>query len=759
MNSNDFGNIIAYNLESELQRGAGLENTEEEKTVLRGLVEDIVYQNRDTGYGVVDIDADGEIVTLTGDLAEVGVGEELEVYGRYTRHVTYGLQFKCEGIKRTLPSTASAIYKYLANKAIAGIGPSTARKLVDAFGDATLEVIANEPEKLASIRGITRIRAAEMSEQFRNIFGLEEAVKELTDMGLSAGEALQLFKIYGADTVTLVQDNPYIICGYPVYKDFVSADSFAGEHGVEATDKRRIRAGLVNTLRHNLGNGHTCLPTEKLIDITARFLEVDRDPVEIELYEGVDEGFFGQITDPEPARTFLTDQYAAEKYIAARIKFLAKSKYREKEDAVREIEGFEKKIGISYEPLQKEAITEALSSGVVVITGGPGTGKTTTVNAILSLCKKHGDKVALCAPTGRAAKRMSEVTGEKAQTIHRLLEVDFSSREVLKFMHNEEKPLKYDVVIVDEMSMVDSCLFSSLLNGLKPYCRLVLVGDSHQLPSVGAGNVLSDIISSGICKVVELEKIFRQAAESLIVVNAHAIMEGNMPDLQRRDKDFFFLSEDRENIPELVADLVARRLPKSYKLNPEEDIQVITPSRLGYSGTSTLNESIRERLNPRGENKKEIRMGSLNLREGDKVMQTKNNYEIVWNNDQGEQGKGVFNGDIGRIQEIDRKHDIISIRFDDRVAKYNFDEARQLESAYAITVHKSQGSEFPAVILTVGDTPRKLCYRNLLYTAVTRARSLLIIIGSEQLLGLMVENDRKMLRYTGLVDFLLEPDV
>ena len=456
--------------------------------------------------------------------------------------------------------------------------------------------------------------------------------------------------------------------------------------------------------------------------------------------------------------TFLRDLYEAENYIAERLRGLVSTRYFADDDAAERIDRFQKKTGIEYEPQQREAIIAALSSGAVVITGGPGTGKTTTVNAILALCEERGDRVALCAPTGRAAKRMTELTGKEARTIHRLLEVGYGSRENIRFIHNEENPLKYDVVIIDEMSMVDSQLFCSLLKGLKPWCRLVLVGDDHQLPSVGAGNVLKDIIASGVCETIELEKIFRQAAESLIVVNAHAIVEGSAPDLKRRDKDFFFLDTEKENMPELITDLVFRRLPKSYGLDPLDDIQVITPSRLGLSGTGTLNESLRDRLNPASPDKREVKTGSATIREGDKVMQTRNNYDIEWTRDDGEEGVGVFNGDIGIVREVDARNGMISIRFDDRTARYDLDQARQLEEAYAITVHKSQGSEFPAVILAVGDTPRKLCYRNLLYTAVTRARSLLIIAGSEDIISLMVNNDRKMFRYTGLTELLRKQD-
>ena len=733
-------------------------NTSTEKTELHGIVEDIVYQNSDTGYGVIEIDADGMAVTLVGDLAFVKVGEEIAAYGNYVTHPNYGVQFRCDAIERTLPTSATAIMKYLSNGAVTGIGPSTAKKLVKAFGTQTLEVMAREPEKLVEIKGISMEKAKAISSELAQMFGLKETIAEMTALGLSTDDALQLYKVYGLDTSDLVKDNPYLLCGFPVYKDFVFVDGIAEQNGIGDNDPRRIRAGLVNTLRHNAEKGHTCVPTEKLIDNTKEFLLCDRDAVEIELFAGVEEGFFGHDAQGEYETTFLLDNYQAEKYIAERIRYLAQNEFISKVDADREIDQFEEKNGIVYEELQREAIAASLTSGVVVLTGGPGTGKTTTVNTILALCEKQGNKVALCAPTGRAAKRMSELTGKDAKTIHRLLEVDYGGKGQVKFVHNENNTLKYDLVIVDEMSMVDCQLFADLLKGLKPWCRLVLVGDSDQLPSVGAGNVLRDIISSGVCKTVALEKIFRQAAQSLIVVNAHTILEGRMPDLTKKDNDFFYLPCEKEDVPKLITDLVSRRLPKSYRFDPIEDIQVITPSKLGLSGTTVLNEHLREKLNPPAPNRAEIRMGPFSFREQDKVMVTRNAYEVPWTRDNGEVGAGMFNGDIGTILKVDKNRDTVYVKVDDRIAEFTFDQLGLLDHAYAITVHKSQGSEFPAVILAVGDTPRRLRYRNLLYTAITRAKRLLIIVGSDQIVQGMVENDGKLLRYTGLERFLLEND-
>ena len=729
-------------------------NNTDEKTELRGIVEDIVYRNAETGYGVLEIDSDGILTTVVGELAFVNIGEEITAYGRYVTHPSYGNQFRCDAVDRTLPTTAAAILKYLSKGAVHGVGPTTAKRLVAAFGADTLEVMARQPEKLKDIKGISSDKAKTISQELAQMFGLKETIAEMTSLGLTTDDALQLYKVYGLDTNDLVKDNPYLLCGFPTYKDFVFVDQIAEDEGIGENDPRRIRAGLVNTLRHNAEKGHTCLPTEKLIDNTKEFLICDRDAVEIELFAGVEDGFFGHDPDGEYETTFLMDNYLAEKYIAERIRYLASETYISKSDAEKEIDAFEQKNGIVYEPLQREAISAALTSGVVVITGGPGTGKTTAVNAILALCEKQGNKVALCAPTGRAAKRMSELTGKEAKTIHRLLEVDYGGGDPVRFVHNEANQLKFDVIVVDEMSMVDCQLFASLLKGIKPWCRLILVGDADQLPSVGAGNVLRDIISSGICRTISLEKIFRQAARSLIVTNAHQILSGEMPDLNRKDRDFFYLQCEKDKIPALIADLVSRRLPASYHYDPVEDIQVITPSKVGASGTQVLNDQLRRAINPSAPEKGEVRIGPFSFREGDKVMVVRNAYEVPWTRDSGETGAGMFNGDIGSVTAVDKKRDTLLVRFDDRTAAFTFDQLGLLDHAYAITVHKSQGNEFPAVILALGDTPRRLQYRNLLYTAVTRAKELLIIAGNEQIVENMIKNDGKLFRYTGLVPFL-----
>ncbi len=720
---------------------------------INGTVENIVYKNDEKGFGVIEMDVNGELVTVVGELFGVSVGEELTVYGEFVNHPTFGPQFKAGACEVVLPSDATAIYKYLSNGAISGIGPALARRMVDAFSDKTLDVIAKSPEQLTNIKGISKDKAKKISEEFRKIYGVREVFAELSALGLDMSDSLILYRSYGDYTPELIKGNPYMICGYPAYKDFSVAEALATRLGFSSDDVNRVRAGIIYILRHNLNNGHTCVPVETLITKASDFLEIARDTVEIALFDAAEENKLSVIKFGGTEYAFLTDMARAERYIAERLLFLKTISYKNALDAKEEIADFEKYNHIEYEELQKRAISASLTSGAVVITGGPGTGKTTALNAIIALCEKNGDKVALCAPTGRAAKRLFELTGHEAKTVHRLLEMDYKDGN-LSFVHNEENPLKCDVVVIDEMSMTDSLLFESLLRGVVPHCRLVMVGDFNQLPSVGAGNVLRDIIESGACETVELQKIFRQAAKSLIVVNAHCIVNGEIPDTETHDRDFFFLKTDKENGAALICDLISRRLPKSYKYDPFTDIQILAPSRIGELGTVTLNERIRARLNPKAEGKGEIKIMGVLFREGDRVMQTKNNYDIAWTKDGGEKGIGVFNGDIGTIEKIDHKRRVIKCFFDDRTVEYTFEQAMQLEAAYAVTVHKSQGSEFPCVILSLCDFSRKLCYRNLLYTAVTRARELLIIVGDQSTLEAMVMNDKKTLRYTGLAAFL-----
>jgi len=512
-------------------------------------------------------------------------------------------------------------------------------------------------------------------------------------------------------------------------------------------------------LRHNTSNGHCCLPYEKLVKVSARMLEAEPEQMDDPLTMLAEREDIISDTVDGTVFIYLPEMYEAETYCAGRLMTaLASSPPEAVRDYSREIDALEKKLGIRYASLQRKAIQAALGQSVVILTGGPGTGKTTALCGMIDLLEQEGLKVGLAAPTGRAAKRMTELTGRDAKTIHRLLEVDFGEENGrVKFRRNSRNPLPYDAVIVDEMSMVDIEIFASLMQALRLGSKLIMVGDPDQLPSVGPGNVLRDLIDSDVIPVIHLTEVFRQAAESLIVTSAHAIVAGEMPDLTVRDNDFFFLQKSSsEAVLQTVVDLCARRLPASYGYSPVRDIQVISPTRLGACGTAELCRKLQEVLNPQDERKTEQKFGPGVFREGDKVMQIRNNYDIVYTRDDGEQGVGVYNGDIGTIEMIDRPSRSLHVRYDDRVAEYTFDMLDQLELAYAVTVHKSQGSEFDAVVMPVSGSRSKLFYRNLLYTAVTRAKKLLILVGQASAVAEMVHNDRKTLRYTNLGKFLRE---
>ena len=725
---------------------------------LSGVVEEVIFANSDTGFAVIDLDAQGTLVSAVGEMPGISQGEEVTLRGRFTQHPVYGEQFKVELCTRTLPSTAKAIEKYLASGVIKGIGPKLARQLVEHFGDDTLLVMDQQPQRLLEIKGISQQKLDGFLEQFRQVFGVQSLLLLLTPYGVNSAQAVSLFKAYGEMAVTLLKKNPYLACDSRFGVPFLTCDAMAKAFGLPLDGKERLLAGLKYTLSHNLQNGHTALPTERLIATAAKLLDQPLDKVEQALEEGVEEEQLCRCTLGKETIS-LPEYFLAEQYIAARISGMLRVELDPPKGLHQMVDGWETAHGIQYETLQRQAILDCFRWGVLILTGGPGTGKTTTLNAIIELLEGEGLKLAIAAPTGRAAKRISEVTGREAKTVHRLLEVDFSDESRSRFLHNEQHPLDADAVVIDEMSMVDIFLFESLLRGIKMGCRLILVGDSDQLPSVGPGNVLRDLIDSGKIPTVELKQVFRQAAESLIVTNAHKIVEGEMPDLTVKDRDFFFLSRlNAENAAKTVVELAAERLPKSYGFSPVADIQVLAPQRKGDLGVNTLNTRLQAALNPPASGKKEWKGMFYTFREGDKVLQTRNNYDIEWDKN-GEKGMGVFNGDIGIIKEIDHPAGTIDIDFDDRICTYTFDMAAELELAYAVTVHKSQGSEYDAVILPILGGYDKLYFRNLLYTAVTRARKLLILVGSQKRIAYMVENNLRTLRYTGLKFFLQQTGI
>jgi len=724
---------------------------------LEGTVENITYANQESGFTVADLSAGGELVCAVGAMPGIEVGEELKLTGYYQAHPSYGPQFKVQICERRLPSTAGAICKYLSSGVVKGIGPAIARRIVDAFQEDTLRIIEEEPERLSQVPGISAQKARRMAEDFRQVFGVRTLMLFLQQNGIDAAQSVLVFKRWGPMAMDRIRENPYILCTSGLDISFPTAERIAVSLKLPPENPERIYAGLFYVLRHNLANGFTCVPREKLLMMAVKLLELDGETISVQLDEELKSQ---RLCSYETTRQmiYLPAYYTAQRYIVGRLQLMLRA-FSQKIPGVEEtLSLIEEEKGIRYEALQRRAILQAVENDVFILTGGPGTGKTTTLNGIIEILEQGGLEVALAAPTGRAAKRMSEVTGREAKTIHRLLEVavGYAQTGKLEFVHNEQNPLDADAVIVDEMSMVDTLLFDALLRGMKAGAKLVMVGDFHQLPSVGAGNILQDLIASDTIPTVELKQIFRQAAKSLIVTNAHAIVNGRMPDLSRKDNDFFFLKDsDPAHATRTILDLCERRLPASYGFSPLEDIQVLCPSRKGELGTFELNVRLQERLNPPAPGKTEYKAGAVVYRVGDKVMQVRNNYDIQWTRD-GEKGAGIFNGDIGSIRMIDRGSRTMEISFDGRTAFYSFDMTNELEPAYAVTVHKSQGSEFEAIILPVMDGFNKLYYRNLLYTAVTRAKKILILIGKQARVAYMVENDRKMRRYTGLKQMLTD---
>ncbi|MBR5451869.1 MAG: ATP-dependent RecD-like DNA helicase [Clostridia bacterium] len=724
--------------------------------LIKGTIADITYQNVETGFTVLELEDGDNALTAVGLMPDVSVGEVLELVGNFDFHSVYGRQFSVSSYVRTFPSDAAAILRYLSSGVIKGIGPATAKRIVSAFGNDTFDVLLNHPHKTASIKGITLEKAEEISNELSKRNSMRDTLRFFAGHGFATDETLKIFKVYQQQSIEIVSRNPYVICDSGIDISFARAETFAESLGFDKDFIGRLEAGVLYILRHNLLNGHTCLPARKLLATASDFLSIS----EKDLWDCIEKLCdMGQIvcTDVlgEPS-VFLREYYEAEQYISAR---LSMARFPEESFTVGkdELESIEKKAGIKFDELQIKAINDMSSQGVFVLTGGPGTGKTTIINAMIEIFSNRGYKIALAAPTGRAAKRMTEVTGVEAKTLHRLLAVERCSDGSHRFTHNEKDPLDCDVIIIDEMSMVDSLLFESTLRALRLQCRIILVGDHNQLPSVGAGNVLQDIIYSDSYCCATLTRIFRQAMESNIVVTAHNIVSGKNVTLGQNGGDFFMVNvENPHNASKYIAELCTKRLPESYGVSLHNEIQVLCPSKMMTLGTGTLNNKLQALVNPSEKGKAEISFQGYVIRENDKVMQIKNNYDIDWVREDGEVGTGVFNGDIGIVTKIDKLARTITVKFDDRYATYVAEGIFQLELAYAVTVHKSQGSEFDYVVIPICDVPSKLMYRNLLYTAVTRAKKMLLIVGSESNINKMIENDRKTLRYTGLRSFIEE---
>lgn len=723
---------------------------------IKGTVEEITFYNQDNGYTVMEILCDNEGITVVGNFSQLAVGSQIEATGEWTVHQSYGRQFKAETLTETLPQDEAGILRYLSSGIIKGVGRATAEKIVNAFGSESFDVIEKDIDRLASIKGISKPAARKIQRSFIEKFSSRQTIEELKQRGLTHKEAFDAYNFFHENAVEVFDDNPYDFVAAGIY-DFDRAEDIAEELDEPVSPGLRAQSLVEHIVDYNISNGHTCLPREPVVGTAKSYLSCSDDIAEIAVDDAIE--YHRLISEDIEGRQFLfTPQaYNAEKDIADRIKVFVSYPPQQSEISGAEIYAFEKANDIEFDLKQRQAIEIAVNKGSLILTGGPGTGKTTTVKGIITLMQNRGLEVALAAPTGRAAKRMTELTDCEAKTIHRLLEVEYrDGSDTPVFVHNRKNPLDVDAVIVDELSMVDIFLFDALLDALPLRARLIMVGDKDQLPPVGAGNVLSDLIKSELIPVVELDKIFRQAMQSLIVTNAHRVVKGEMPVTtdNSADSDFFMM---HESVPlsacRKIVDLVTRRLPAAYGMDPITDLQVLCPSKIGEVGSQNINIMLQKQLNPPERGKNEIVSRGYTLREGDKVMQIKNNYDIPWFKAD-DNGMGVFNGDIGILTRIDRAADIINVKFDDREAMYSVENINELELAYAMTVHKSQGSEFDGVVIPVVATPQKLAYRNLFYTAVTRAKKLIVLVGTENNVRAMVENDKKSRRYSALLHFL-----
>ena len=729
-----------------------MDEREAELHCIEGSVEAVIYQNEENGYTVLRLDAGEGGVTVVGTIPGAAPGETLTVRGRWVRHASYGEQFAAETVERRLPAGERAVYEYLASGAVRGIGAATARRLVEEFGGEALTVLEERPEELTRIKGITRKRALAMGESFRLKMGMRRLLEFLGAHGVALQLAMPLYRRYGDRALEAVRANPYLLVDPELGVDFAQADALALSVGMSGQDPQRLEAGLLFELTHNLNNGHTFLPRRKLLAATAQLLDVPGEDLEDAL-EGLQ--VRGEVVREEAAgedACYLAELCEAEQYVAFRIAEMSVGELLPPAGLDGLLDRIEKEQGLVYAPQQRQAVRLAASRQVMLLTGGPGTGKTTCLRGVLSLFDALGLETALAAPTGRAAKRLGELCGVEAATIHRLLETQFDpGTGRLVFAHDESDPLPVDAVIVDETSMVDIALMRALLSALRGDCRLVLVGDPDQLPSVGPGNLFSDLIRSGRVPMVRLTEIFRQAARSAIVMNAHGVNQGRLPDLHNQSSDFFFLRrKDPVRAADTIVELISQRLPRNMGIPPEQ-IQVLSPTRKTVAGTAALNRAIQAALNPPAPGKGERRFGESVFRAGDRVMQVRNNYDLMWRDrDSLTSGMGIFNGDIGQILAVDNRNELITVDFEGRIVEYSPDMLGELEPAYAITVHKAQGSEYRAVILSVCKGSPMLLTRGVLYTAITRARELLILVGDEEAVAQMTANNRQQRRYSGL---------
>ena len=724
----------------------------DERICRDGTVHSVIFQNAENGYTVLRLlTEEGEVVTVVGCIPCVAPGEHLTVTGVWEQHPQHGEQLRALELERSLPEDEEEIFSYLSSGVCKGVGPATARSIVERFGLESLDVLETAPERLTSIKGVTARRAQEIAESFRRHMGLRRLMAFLARYELPPVLAMRLRQEYGDAALEKLRENPYLLSADACGVDFSIADGIAMSMGFQPDSGQRLQAAVTFELSHNEGNGHVFLPRGKLIAATAQLLECGEDQPELALDTLIEQGQVVQERVANVEACYLRRLWEAEISVQKRLEALLAAEPDQAPRAAQTVDKLERVQGLTYAPRQRQAMELAAGSGVLILTGGPGTGKTTTVRGIVALFQEMGLDIVLAAPTGRAAKRMSELTGMEAQTVHRLLGMSWNeATHQVTFAKTEKEPLEAGAVIVDEMSMVDLPLFAALLCALRPGTRLVLVGDADQLPSVGAGNVFSDLIRSGRVEAVFLREVFRQAEQSAIIRNAHAVNLGQPPKLTNDQGDFFFLCRrDPERAVSTLVELCKTRLPEKMGV-PAEQIQVLTPTRKGPAGTMNLNRCLQEALNPKTPEKRELLWGERLFREGDRVMQTRNDYDVIWERPDGTMGTGMFNGDVGRIVKIDDSGEWLELNFDGRSAVYGAEQLNELDLAYAVTVHKSQGSEYRAVVLAAMPAAPSLMVRGVLYTALTRARELLIVVGDDAALRAMAANDRRQKRYSGL---------
>ncbi len=724
----------------------------EELTACEGTVHSVIFQNAENGYTVLRLlTEEGEVVTVVGCIPCAAPGEHLTVTGVRETHPQHGEQLRAVELERSLPEDEEEIVCYLSSGVCKGVGPATAERIVDRFGAQALDILELSPERLTELKGITARKAQEIAESFRRHMGLRRLMAFLARYQLPPVLAMQLRRQYGDAALEKIRENPYLLSGDSCGVAFSVTDGIALGMGIDPDSSQRLQAAVTFELSHNENNGHVFLPRDKLIAATAQLLSCGTDQVEQALDTLVERGAVVQERVANVDACYLRRLWEAERSACVRLLGLLASPADTSTQAARAVEEIQRQQGITYAPLQRQAVELAARQGVVILTGGPGTGKTTAVRGIVALLEKMGLDILLAAPTGRAAKRMSELTGREAQTIHRMLGMNWSeSTGEVTFAKSEKEHLEADAVILDEMSMVDLTLFDALLRALRPGTRLVLVGDADQLPSVGAGNVFSDLIRSGKVETVFLREVFRQASASAIIRNAHAVNLGQPPQLTNDQGDCFFLCRrDPERVVSTVVELCGSRLPEKKGV-PADQIQVLTPTRKGPTGTISLNRRLQAALNPPAEDKRELQWGERLFREGDRIMQTRNDYDVVWEKADGTVGTGMFNGDVGKILKIDPSGEWLEVDFDGRAAVYGAEQLSEIDLAYAQTVHKAQGSEYRCVVLAVMPAAPSLMVRGVLYTALTRARELLILVGDDAAIRAMAANDRQQKRYSGL---------